>query len=236
MARLRDLCARGEYAAFVGLTGGLASGKSSVLEVLRSAGAITVNADLIAHSAYARDGGPAYAPLVAAFGQGILGPGGEVDRKALGAAVFGSDEARARLQAIVWPATASLAVASFLSQAAAAPALAPGAPPRVGVLEAALLVEAGWDASVDEVWLCVPGLDAGQADEEAVRRAVARSGGAMTEGAARARLAAQMPREALLRHPAVSTVIDTSGPVEATRAAVLAAWAALLERHGGQRR
>jgi len=235
MARLRDLCALGEYAAFVGLTGGLASGKSSVLEVLRSAGAITVNADLIAHSAYAR-GGPAYAPLVAAFGQGILGPGGEVDRKALGAAVFGSDEARAVLQAIVWPATASLAVASFLSQAAAAPALAPGAPPRVGVLEAALLVEAGWDAAVDEVWLCVPGLDAEEADEEAVRRAVARSGGAMTEGAARARLTAQMPREALLRHPAVSTVIDTSGPAEATRAVVLAAWAVLLERHGGQRR
>src|SRR6185295_2738406 len=86
----------------VGLTGGIATGKSHVLRALADAGLATVDLDRVAHAVIAPDG-PGHAPVLAAFGPAVLGADGAIDRKALGAIVFARPEARARLDAIVHP-------------------------------------------------------------------------------------------------------------------------------------
>lgn len=227
-------CKRGGYHAFIGLTGGLASGKSTALAYLRSLGAVTVDADALAHTTYEPDG-HAFSPLVARFGPSILGPDGRVDRAALGSAVFGQPEALLALQHIVWPATAQAAVGAFLKAAEAAGPPAPGSL-RIGVLEAALLLEAGWaggegesGVGLQEVWLVTPGTQPQQAREEAIRRAVARSSGRMTAEQAAARLSSQLPLEAKLAHPACTRVIDSSGPQEETEAQIREAWRRLTD-------
>lgn len=86
----------------IGLTGGIAAGKSTVAEMLRSRGALVVDTDRIAHGVMAR-GGAAYAGVVAAFGEGILDAEGEIDRRVLGDLVFRDAGERARLNAAVHP-------------------------------------------------------------------------------------------------------------------------------------
>src|SRR5262245_66493480 len=86
----------------VGLTGGIATGKSRVLRGLAAAGLATVDLGRVAHGLIAPDG-PGHAPVLAAFGPTVLGPDGAIDRKALGAIVFARPEARARLDSIVHP-------------------------------------------------------------------------------------------------------------------------------------
>ena len=91
----------------IGLTGPIGSGKSHVRSVLVSLGAEGIDADRVAHEV-AAPGGPAFAGIVAAFGAGILGPDGAIDRDKLGARVFGDVLALARLEAIVHPAVADV--------------------------------------------------------------------------------------------------------------------------------
>lgn len=86
----------------VGLTGGIGSGKSTVARMLRELGATVIDADAIVHELQA-PGQPMVAELAEAFGPGILAAGGALDRKALGAIVFGDEAARLRLEAIVHP-------------------------------------------------------------------------------------------------------------------------------------
>ena len=129
----------------IGLTGGLASGKTMAARHLAARGARRLDADRLGHESYA-PGGPARAAVLAAFGRGLLGAGGEVDRAALAARVFGKPEELARLTNIVWPAIATLARARLA-------AFAREEPGGVVVLEAAVLLEAGWQNLVDEVWL-----------------------------------------------------------------------------------
>ncbi len=92
----------------IGLTGGIASGKSLVSQRLAERGAVVIDADKLGHESYRR-GTETYEALVEAFGQGVVGANGEIDRPALGAKVFGDEVARRRLQAIVWPAIRRLA-------------------------------------------------------------------------------------------------------------------------------
>jgi phosphopantetheine adenylyltransferase/dephospho-CoA kinase len=144
----------------IGLTGGIASGKSTARKMLvelasemASAGAIdggagggwleAIDCDLLAHEAY-QPGTPPFAALVAAFGNAIVSADGTIDRKALGALVFHEDGGAnmKRLTDIVWPATAALAAAKIAASKA-----------QVVVMEAAVLLEAQWDAMVDEVWV-----------------------------------------------------------------------------------
>ncbi|MGH2586912.1 MAG: dephospho-CoA kinase, partial [Dehalococcoidia bacterium] len=86
----------------IGLTGGIAAGKSTVSEALREAGAVVIDADKVGHEAY-QPGTPTHAALVEAFGAEIVAESGEIDRRRLGAIVFADPKERERLQEIVWP-------------------------------------------------------------------------------------------------------------------------------------
>jgi dephospho-CoA kinase len=87
----------------VGLTGGIGSGKSAVADLLVERGAVLIDADQVARDVVA-PGGPAYQPLVDRFGAGIVGADGTIDRKALAAIAFASEENRLALNAITHPA------------------------------------------------------------------------------------------------------------------------------------
>jgi dephospho-CoA kinase len=86
----------------IGLTGGIASGKSTVSAILRDLGAVVIDADALAREVVAK-GTPGLAAVVEAFGPGLLTPDGDLDRAALGALVFADESARKRLEAIVHP-------------------------------------------------------------------------------------------------------------------------------------
>ncbi len=184
----------------VGLTGGIASGKSRVRRRFAAAGFETMDLDELAHEVTA-PGGPAYEEVVAAFGPAILGPDRVVDRRALGARVFGDPEARARLNAIVHPRVREEEMRRVASHAARRGA--------VVVTDAALLVEVGMHLRFDRLVVahCPP--------EEQVRRIVARD--ALDEAAARARVDAQMPGD--LKRRFAHYAIGTAGTVEDTDAA-----------------
>lgn len=181
----------------VGLTGGIACGKSHVLRRLAVHGLHTLDLDAVAHEVMA-PGGSAHRDVVEAFGPGILTPDGEVDRKALAAIVFADTEARERLNAIVHPR-----VREEGARRARAHASEPGS---VYVTDAALLVEGGVHLRFDRLIVVHCHRD------EQVRRLRARDG--VAEGAARARLAAQMPIEEKRRFAHFQ--VDTSGSLEET--------------------
>jgi dephospho-CoA kinase len=159
----------------VGLTGGIACGKSHVARRLFARGHHVLDLDAVAHEVTA-PGGAAYGDVVRAFGGGILDAAGVIDRRTLGARVFGDPEALARLNALVHPHVRA-------EEARRARALAGTA--AVLVTEAALLVESGLHLRFDRLVVvdCRP--------DQQVQRLAAREG--MTEQTARARIAAQMP-------------------------------------------
>jgi dephospho-CoA kinase len=128
----------------IGLTGGIASGKSQTGRFLADLGAHVIDADRVAHEAYA-PGTDGFDALVAAFGPEIVGADGVIDRAKLGARVFGHPAELARLTAIVWPLTRRLVETQAKEQAALGT--------KVIVVEAALLFEAEWQDMFDEVWL-----------------------------------------------------------------------------------
>jgi dephospho-CoA kinase len=195
----------------IGVTGGIASGKSLVSEELAKRGAAIINADLIGHESYRR-GATAYQPLIEAFGSEIVGADGEIDRKALGARVFGDAEARERLQAIVWP------VMRRMMEGRLDGLRSNGVP--VAVLEAALLIEADWLPLVDEVWLVTT------TRETALARLAERNG--LTTEQAEARLAAQLSDDE--RRPHADVIIPNDGSIDALRQRVDAAWSELQSR------
>src|ERR1700687_2793295 len=88
----------------IGLTGGIGSGKSTAAKILAEFGAPIIDADKVAHTTYA-PGGAAHDAVVAAFGLEIVAPDRTIDRKKLGAIVFGNPERLNKLPSIVWPAT-----------------------------------------------------------------------------------------------------------------------------------
>jgi dephospho-CoA kinase len=128
----------------IGLTGGIASGKSAVSKMLADRGALVIDADKVGHEAYT-PGNDCYRAVVDAFGKDIVADDGTIDRRALGAKVFGDDKQRERLQDIVWPWMRATMEQRFSELRAN------GEP--VVVLEAAVLIEADWIPLVDEVWL-----------------------------------------------------------------------------------
>ena len=120
----------------VGLTGGIASGKSTVSHRLRERGAFVVDMDVVAHEALAPEG-IAFGAVVERFGDRILDEAGQIDRGKLGPIVFADAEARADLERIVHPAVQAE------SRRRVATAFAGDAPPPFAVVDAALLVETG---------------------------------------------------------------------------------------------
>ncbi|HQR27318.1 MAG TPA: dephospho-CoA kinase [Nocardioides sp.] len=183
----------------VGLTGGVASGKSTVSAMLTELGAVVIDADVLAREVVAR-GTEGLAEVVAAFGPGVLTPDGELDRAAMGALVFADEAHRRRLEAIIHPRVR--ARAAELEQAAPDHA--------VVVHDIPLLAETGQAGDFDAVVVVdVPVTT--QLD-----RMVSLRG--MTPEAAQARVAAQASREE--RAGVATYLIENTGSVEDLRRTV----------------
>ena len=176
----------------IGLTGGIASGKSTAAKYLGEKGASVIDADKLGHRAYEPDT-DAFDKVVSSFGQEVVGADGQIDRKVLGSKVFGNPEALDRLTGIIWPEIGRL----VLTQFEVARGEQPDAPI---VLEAAVMLEAGWEPMVDEVWVVI--VD----PNTAVERAISRDG--VEEEAIRKRIASQLTNEE--RCAKADIVIDNS--------------------------
>ncbi|XP_068120099.1 bifunctional coenzyme A synthase [Hyperolius riggenbachi] len=159
----------------IGLTGSSGSGKSSVAKRLEGLGAALIDCDKLGHQSYL-PGGPAYEQVIEEFGPDVVCEDGTIDRKAIGRMVFGNKDQLKRLTNIVWPAIAEMA------KQASAEAAARGI--SVCVMDAAVLLEAGWDSMVHEIWTVII------QEKEAVSRIMSRDG--VTEESAKNRLASQM--------------------------------------------
>lgn len=193
----------------VGLTGGIASGKSTVSAILAELGAIVIDADALAREVVAR-GTPGLEAVVAEFGPGLLTPEGDLDRPAMGALVFGDAEARKRLEAIIHP----LVHQRSAQLEAEAPADA------VVVHDIPLLAEVGRAGAFDAVVV----VDAPA--ELQVSRMVEDRGWSREE--AESRIAAQASREDRL---AIAThVVDNTGTLDELRRRVEQVYAELAAR------
>ena len=197
----------------IGLTGPIGCGKSTIGRWLGELGAVVVDADNIARRV-TDVGEPALDDVVARFGEAYRRPDGSLDRAALGRLVFSDQAALRDLEAIVHPAVRPrIEVAVAGAEAAGAPAV---------VIEAIKLIEAGYAAECDEVWLVT--------DADAQRQRLVGRGAPAAE--ADQRIAAQGDLAARLG-PLSTRVIDASGDREATRRQVTAAWEAAVEASPG---
>jgi dephospho-CoA kinase len=203
----------------IGLTGGIASGKSTVSYMLRELGAEVIDADLVAKEVI-EPGTDAWRELVSEFGPLILNRDRSINRRRLGRLVFGDPNRVKRLNALTHPRIVSRIAGRIAAARAAAAAAAPRGPgeTRVLVVDAPLLIEAGMTALVDQVWVVVVDSDT------QVKRLMARDHFTFQE--ALNRLSAQMPPEEKAR--LADVVIDNRGPVERTRAQVLDLWRGLV--------
>lgn len=192
----------------IGLTGGVASGKSTVATMLRELGAEVIDADRIAREVV-EPGRPALREIVDAFGPDVLAADGTLHRERLAERVFGDAAARQRLERITHPRIIEE------SERRLEELRRRGA--QVAVYEAALLVETGRHRSMDALILVV-------ADEaEQLRRLQARDG--MDEARARSRVAAQLPTSA--KTTVAHHVIRCQGPLENVRHRVAEVWRAV---------
>jgi dephospho-CoA kinase len=198
----------------IGLTGGIGSGKSSVAQILGEFGATIVDADKVAHTTYA-PGGPAYEAVIAAFGPDIVAPDRTIDRRKLGALVFGSPAQLKRLTSIVWPATFESirhTVAEMRASGESMPI----------VVEAAILIEADWQRLFDEIWLVRA------AREQVVVRIEKQRG--LKPAETEARIRAQLSDEDRAKH--ASLVIENNGSLDELRDLMKTVWAEALKRNG----
>jgi dephospho-CoA kinase len=194
----------------LGLTGGIASGKSAVAAMLRDLGFSVLDADSLAHKLI-EPGQPAYDEVLQEFGPSIADPGGRIDRAKLAAIVFGDRAKLDRLNAIVHPRVAEVISRQFEEWQRQGTR-------DVAFVEAALIIEAGIHKTLDGLvvaW-CEP--------EQQFERLRARG---LSEAEARRRIAAQLPVEEKLRF--ATEKIDCSGSLERTRRQV-EAFAARLRR------
>lgn len=195
----------------VGLTGGIASGKSFVAEILASSGAVVIDADILARRVV-EPGEPAYQAVVRRFGDGILRPDGSLDRKALGRIVFSDGVARRELEAMIHPAVAELCGRRLAEERRKGT--------RVVFYVVPLLFEAGLESMMDEIWVV-------SVDEETELARLMKRDGSDREEALR-KIAAQMRMEEKVARADV--VIDNSGAPEETERAVGEEWKKLLAR------
>lgn len=188
----------------IGLTGGIATGKSTVSGMLRALGARLLDADEIARDV-AEPGTPGLAEIARRF-PGVVGADGRLDRAALGARVFSNEHERRALNAILHPRIQE----AFIEKTRA---LVDQGVERV-IYDAALLIENGLQQVMNAVILVTAPVEA------QIARLVQRNG--LTEQEARARIAAQLPLSEKQRH--ATWVIDNGGTIEATRDQVERVW------------
>lgn len=209
----------------IGLTGGIACGKSTVLAMLAALGARTIDADRVTHRLQ-QPGTPVYQAIVNTFGpQIVTTPGGPIDRRKLGAVVFNDPAALKRLEAIVHPAVRT-EIRRFLDEVAGAGKYATRLRPverPIVVIDAIKLIESGWADECDQVWVVTCPV------EQQIERLMTTRGMSLAE--AQARVAAQPPQES--RFSRAHVIIDNGGSQAQTRAQVEAAWQqALIASHG----
>lgn len=200
----------------IGLTGGIASGKSFVAGILRELGAIVIDADAIAREVV-EPGTEAWREIVEAFGEEFLLPSGHLDRKKLARKIFQDPAARETLEAITHPRIRKRMFEEVERQRSIGDSCR-----RVIVLDIPLLFETGRPPGLDGVIVVY-------ADEEVLlERLIARDGIPREE--AELRLRAQMPLREKVR--LADWVIDNNGSPEATRAQVEALWRELTGDSG----
>lgn len=191
----------------IGLTGNIACGKSSVVSMLGSLGAATLDADQVTRRLQ-MPGTPVYQQIVETFGPDILAaPGGALDRQKLAAIVFNDPAALHRIEQIVHPAVHAELVA-WLAQ------VARDSSRPVAVIDAIKLLEDGWKPHCNAVWVVT------STPEQQMQRLIETRG--MSKEEARQRIAAQPPQADKVAQ--ADLVIDNSGTLEQTRAQVEAAW------------
>ena len=189
----------------IGLTGGIASGKSTVSQILSELGAVVIDADKVGHEAF-RPRTDAWREVVSAFGRGILGPNEEIDRAKLADVVFKDPGALERLNTIMHPLmrrTVEQRIEALRCQGEG-----------VLVLEAALLIEANWTDLADKVWVVAA------PESVVIERLCSRKG--YTGEQARARIASQMPLAERAKH--ADAVIENNSDRAALKGKVEALW------------
>ena len=198
----------------MGLTGGIASGKSAIAAMLREMGFPVLEADVVAHKLM-EPGEPAHDEVLREFGAELADAAGRIDRAKLAAIVFADRQKLAKLNSIIHPRVEEIVFRQFEEWRK-------NGVRDAGFVEAALLVEAGIAAKLDGlvVAFCGP--------EQQLERLLARG---MSEVEAKRRLAAQLPVEEKLRF--ATETIDCSGTLEETRAQVRALAAKLRKRAAG---
>ena len=195
----------------IGLAGGICSGKSTLAALLEMRGAAVISADLLAHELY-RPGTSTCEQVLTAFGSGILEGDGRIDRRKLGTIVFADGAALERLNCIVRPPLKRL-VRHNLAKVRASGS-------EVVVLEAAVLVQAGWTDIVSEVWLTMVPLHV------ATERLVKRNG--LSRDEAVSRIVSQPPAQQQVFHADV--VVDMGCALEDVSRLAERAWIHLQDR------
>lgn len=196
----------------IGLVGGIGSGKSVASAMLAELGAVVINADLVGHEVY-EPGKPGFDAIVAEFGSDVVGPDGRIDRKHLGALVFTDGTRLERLNAIVHPLIRA-EIERRIARARAQGAV------RAVVVEAAILLEAGWRSLVDQVWVI------SARREDVLARLAAQRGMAVSE--TDARIAKQMSDAE--RRSSADVVIENAGSLDDLRARLAGLWQTLVPR------
>ncbi|NLX71220.1 MAG: dephospho-CoA kinase [Clostridiales bacterium] len=190
----------------IGLTGGIATGKTTVAKMLADFGAVVIDADVIARKIMEK-GMPVWEKVKETFGDEYLMDNGEIDRKKLGELVFTNRKALKKLNAITHPAIRQeiqLEIDKLSSEKSQ----------KVVVVDAALLIEAGWLDMVDEVWLVV-------ADKELqINRLMQRNGLSCEQ--AQNRVASQLDQD--IKKQYADKIIDNSWDMEYTRRQVECLW------------
>lgn len=190
----------------IGLTGGIASGKSTVASYLKELGAYVIDADKIAREVVL-PGGSAYLDIVKEYGEKIIEPNGEIDRAKLGSIIFHNAHARKRLNEITHPRIYHEIKRQIEKRKKVDPM-------GIIVIEVPLLIETGMTEMVDEVWLVA------LAEDQQIKRLMERSG--YTEEEAEKRIKSQMPLNKKIKF--AHRIIDTAGLLKDTRRQINFFW------------
>jgi dephospho-CoA kinase len=195
----------------IGVTGSFGTGKSTVCEILAQLGVAVVNADALGHELL-QHGSEVYEELIAAFGKDIVAKDGNIDRKILAEVAFKNKKAQTRLNLIMHPRLYRIVkdkIESYRKRG-----------DSVVVIEAALLIEAGWETLVDQVWVTV-------APETVILERLKSQRGFQEEQVL-ARLRTQMPSDDKIKHADV--IISTNCSREELKVKVTGLWQKLPKR------
>lgn len=195
----------------IGLTGGIGSGKSTVAQFLAELGATIIDLDKLGHEAI-RAGGEAWERIVNEFGKDILTLNGDIDRTKLGRVVFQNKEALARLNRIVHP------IIDVMLNARLEEYRRLGV--EVVVLEAAVIIEAGRNIQVNELWVTTT------PEPKVLDRLAERPD--YSEESSRTRIRSQLTNEERIKHADV--IIDTDCTLDELKAKVVIEWEKLSRR------